>query len=93
MSSPSMTDVPPQFASVAWRVGRKVGRTIYAQMEDGASDYDALIGVMDSRLLAETAVRHHNEALTTANALQHSHQEVTPVGVPPVSPDVAETGE
>lgn len=38
-----------------WRTGRKVGRTIYAQLGDEPSDADALIGVMDTRELAETA--------------------------------------
>jgi hypothetical protein len=43
-----------------WRVGRKVGRTIYAQLGDEPSDHDPLIGVMDSRRLAEEAVTAHN---------------------------------
>jgi hypothetical protein len=46
-----------------WRVGRKVGRTIYAVVGDRASDHDLLIGVMDTRELAEAAVRAHNADL------------------------------
>jgi hypothetical protein len=44
-----------------WRTGRKVGRTIYAQLEASAHDDDPLIGVMDSPALAEAAVRAHND--------------------------------
>jgi hypothetical protein len=33
---------------MTWRVGRKVGRTIYEQAGDEPSDADKLIGVMDS---------------------------------------------
>lgn len=38
-----------------WRTGRKVGRTIYAQLGADPSDTDALIGVMDTSELADTA--------------------------------------
>ncbi len=38
-----------------WRVGRKVGRTIY--------DGDKLIGMMDTRELAELVVRHVNNGI------------------------------
>jgi len=47
-----------------WRVGRKVGRTIYAVVSDDTSDDDVLIGVMDTRELAHTAVVQHNLAVT-----------------------------
>ncbi len=39
-------------ATGAWRVGRKVGRTIYAQVGPEPSDDDVLIGVMDTPELA-----------------------------------------
>jgi len=39
-----------------WRTGRKVGRTIYAQVGDEPSDGDVLIGVMDTPGLARKAV-------------------------------------
>jgi hypothetical protein len=42
-----------------WRVGRQVGRTIYA-IVDAESDHDLLIGLMDTKVLAEAAVRAHN---------------------------------
>jgi hypothetical protein len=42
-----------------WRVGTKVGRTIYATSEG----VDRLIGVMDSSELAELVVREHNDQL------------------------------
>ena len=47
-----------------WRVGRKVGRTIYAMVGPRASDDDVLIGVMDSEALARDAVGAHNTRLT-----------------------------
>jgi hypothetical protein len=43
-----------------WRVGRKVGRTIYAQLGETPSDNDPLIGVLDTRELALEAVKAHN---------------------------------
>jgi len=43
-----------------WRVGRKVGRTIYVQAGDEPSDNDQLIGVMDSPELAQAAVNAVN---------------------------------
>lgn len=43
-----------------WRIGRKVGRTIYAVVGDDPSDDDVLIGLMDSPRLAEAAVKAHN---------------------------------
>jgi hypothetical protein len=46
-----------------WRVGRKVGRTIYAQIGSDPSDDDALIGMMDTPSLAEAAVAGHNAAM------------------------------
>jgi hypothetical protein len=47
-----------------WRVGRKVGRTIYAVIGDEPSDDDELIGVMDSPELAAEAVHGHNCAVS-----------------------------
>lgn len=41
---------------MTWRVGRKVGRTIYHQLGDQPSTDDLLIGVMDTPRLAEQAV-------------------------------------
>jgi hypothetical protein len=46
-----------------WRVGRKVGRTVYAVTGPTASDTDVLIGVMDTRTLAAEAVACHNARL------------------------------
>jgi hypothetical protein len=46
-----------------WRVGRKVGRTIYAQLGDEPSDDDPLIGVMDAPELAVHICLIHNQDL------------------------------
>jgi hypothetical protein len=48
-----------------WRVGRKIGRTVYAVMgEDPLGDVP--IGMLDSPLLAAAAVEAHNAALDEA---------------------------
>lgn len=49
-----------------WRVGRKVGRTIYAIVGNEPSDADVLIGLLDSRELASLAAADHNAALGDA---------------------------
>lgn len=46
-----------------WRVGRKVGRNIYAQLGPDPDDGDVIIGQMDSATLAAEAVQAHNEAI------------------------------
>jgi hypothetical protein len=46
-----------------WRVGRRVGRTVYYQLGERPSDEDLLIGVMDTRALAREVVDAHNGAL------------------------------
>lgn len=55
-------------AWLPWRTGRKVGRTIYAQVGETASDKDPLIGVMDTCALAYEAVCCHNTALRNVQA-------------------------
>lgn len=45
-----------------WRVGRKVGRTIYLQRGPEPTDDDPLIGVMDTPELARQAVAAVNAA-------------------------------
>jgi hypothetical protein len=46
-----------------WRVGRKVGRTIYVMVSGEPGDEDELIGVMDSPAVATAAVEGHNATL------------------------------
>jgi hypothetical protein len=46
-----------------WRVGRKVGRTVYVQLGPEPSDDDPLIGMMDTRELAAQVVLDHNRNL------------------------------
>lgn len=48
-----------------WRVGRRVGRTIYAMHGERPHDADELIGVLDTPELARAAVRAHNAELDT----------------------------
>jgi len=51
------------YDQLPWRTGRKVGRTIYAQVGPQPSDADVLIGLMDTPLYAELTCRDHNAAL------------------------------
>lgn len=65
----SMPETPPEGIGLyplrnPWRVGRKVGRTIYAQIGSEPHEDDVLIGVMDTPELARAAVEAHNEAVT-----------------------------
>lgn len=65
-----------------WRVGRKVGRTIYAQVADEPDDGDALIGVMDTRELAGAAVAGHNALLYIGR--RGSGEDIDPPGSGPL---------
>lgn len=51
-----------------WRVGRRVGRTIYMILGNEPSDHDVLIGVMDSPEIADEAVVAHNMRLGARRA-------------------------
>jgi hypothetical protein len=46
-----------------WRIGRKLGRTLYAMLGDEPSDHDVLLGMVDDPLLAEYIVAVHNARL------------------------------
>ena len=50
----------PDYRQFEWRVGRKVCRTLYAQIGPGPDDADHLIGVLDTRALAEEVAYAHN---------------------------------
>jgi hypothetical protein len=58
-----MPDRVPAVLHCKWRVDRKLGRTIYAQIDAEPSDADLLIGVMDSPTIASVIVRDHNAEL------------------------------
>lgn len=51
------------YEQAIWRTGRKVGRTVYAQIGTEPSDKDVLIGVFDTRELAASAAKAHNAAI------------------------------
>ncbi len=55
---------------MTWRVGRKVGRTIYMQFGSEPSDGDPLIGVMDTRGLAATVIDAVNNVNKYRDALR-----------------------
>jgi hypothetical protein len=57
----TMTD---RAVSLPWRVGRTVGRTIYAQADDDHTDAGLLIGVLDTRGLAAEACASHNATIS-----------------------------
>jgi hypothetical protein len=60
-----------------WRVGRKVGRTIYRQLGPEPSDDDELIGMMDTVELAQEAATAHNllGALARIKVIAHPFLE------------------
>lgn len=62
-----MTDRLPGAVGRPWRTGRRVGRTVYAMAGDTPSDDDALIGLMDTRSLAQAAVTAHNLAFAATD--------------------------
>jgi hypothetical protein len=53
----------PDVLTLPWRIGRKLGRTIYAVVGDGPSDDDILLGLVDDMLVAELIVDTHNAML------------------------------
>lgn len=46
-----------------WRVGRKLGRTVYAQEGDAPSDDDPLLGLMETEEIARQVVVAVNRSL------------------------------
>ena len=52
--------------TMRWRVGRTLGRTIYAQVRTDPSKDDVLLGLMETRELAELVVDMHNDAFDRA---------------------------
>lgn len=46
-----------------WRVGRKLGRTVYAMLSETPSEDDLLLGVFDEESVAQHIVDIHNESL------------------------------
>lgn len=60
----------PDYREFEWRVGRSVGRTVYAQIGAVADKRDHLIGLFDTKFLAAEAVYAHNllRAVRKANA-------------------------
>lgn len=49
-----------ELRALKWRTGRKVGRTVYAQLGHEPSDGDILIGMMGTPLLAAAVAATHN---------------------------------
>lgn len=52
--------IPADPATMRWRVGRRVGRTVYAVPWEDDNDEGWLIGLMDTPALATAAVYAHN---------------------------------
>ena len=63
---------PAAVEDCRWRTGRKVGRTIYVQRGQEASDGDPLIGMMDTQELAAEVVRSHNWLTGVRKARSHT---------------------
>lgn len=77
-----------------WRVGRSVGRTLYIQTDAGPGKYDRLVGLMDTRELADLVVEAVNhwqscDCLEDCAARYHDAEvdgEGRPHRVPPKVP-------
>lgn len=52
-------DIEALAASARWRIGRSLGRSVYAQVGDDP-DGDVFVGMMETRLLAEQVCADHN---------------------------------
>lgn len=46
-----------------WRVGPKLGRTVYLQLGDEPGDVDVFLGLMETPELAQQVVEEHNAVL------------------------------
>jgi hypothetical protein len=46
-----------------WRVGRHLGRTLYAVVGDEPSRADIVLGMVDTEAIAAAIVHEHNERL------------------------------
>lgn len=51
-----------------WRVGRKLGRTVYIEGDSPDPDHDHFVGLMDTSDLAEFVVKCVNICLDAADA-------------------------
>lgn len=52
-----------------WRVGHKIGRTVYAVIGPEAADDDVVLGMMDTCELAAEVVAAHNHRLRERGVL------------------------
>lgn len=71
----SSTVLDQEAIKLRWRVGGKVGRTVYAQKQEELSPDDYLLGMMDSPELAKALVKAHNFAIGMDSANGVHYQE------------------
>lgn len=50
-----------------WRVGRSLGRTVYAQVSEDPTKSDMFLGIFDSKGAAQYVVDLHNKSLREVN--------------------------
>lgn len=64
MPRPSAVAVQPEtLTDRPWRVGRTLGRTVYAQVVAEPGKGDVLLGLMESEFLARLVIDLHNRTL------------------------------
>lgn len=56
----------PDVLKLRWRVGRKLGRTLYAMLNEEPTDNDILLGMVDDWDVALHIVTEHNKTLDDA---------------------------
>lgn len=54
---------PEQTFGRPWRIGRSLGRTVYAQVGDEPSKRDIFLGIMETEALARAVVHEHNRTM------------------------------
>jgi hypothetical protein len=78
----NMPSRPPEYADMPsrdlpWRVGRKLGRTIYVVVNDEPSDQDVCLGMLDTSVLAQHIVDLHNAALASKQDVENERMTLS----------------
>jgi hypothetical protein len=66
-SAVSAVDLEALVVTSPWRVGRSLGRSVYARVGDDL-DGDVFVGLMETRALAAQVVADHNAVITATKA-------------------------
>ena len=59
---------------MTWRVGRKLGRTLYRRIDDGLEAYEEFVGMMETAELAQMVC----DSVNAFAGLREQHPETSP---------------